>query len=293
MQRQLGVRSGRAGLLAIRCAPEPLGDPIAVERAKMIPACFNAGIAKSKLEQCRRVGIFRAGARLSLSWSQRLATPVSSCKREAPVMLLFRVFVTLGVAITALCGMGHSLVSAQSTNAVATSMGEVGQQAQYGFDGKWLTAATPEGGLLIANQTQQSGWQGVAIKPRQTPPYTIRVEVQSELSPQEGRAVGGGILFAFERGPQGPTYYAALVAGHSLYIYAHSPSGFRLLGESPQSPTGDSFDVLKVSISPDTFSISLNDINTITKSFDGAHGSECGVLVSGGGRATFRNFTIQ
>ncbi len=208
-------------------------------------------------------------------------------------MLLFRVFVALSVAIATLCGAGYSLVSAQSTNAVATSMGEVGRQAQYGFDGEWLTATTPEGHLLIANQTQQPDWHGVAIKPDRPPPYTIRVEVQSELSPQKGRAVGGGILFAFERGSQGPTFYTALVADRSLYIYAHSPSGFRLLGESHQSPTGDSFDVLRVSVRPDAFSIALNEINTITQSFDGAHGSECGILVSGGGRATFRNFTIQ
>ena len=180
---------------------------------------------------------------------------------------------------------------------VATTMGEIGRRATYGQRGRWLTKASPEGALVYESQDGASGWTA-NIVPAPALPYVVQVEVGTTIAPLEDHAVGAGVAFGYKRaggGAQGPTFYAALIAGDTLFVYRYDGSFDELSRTSVPGNAGGRWGTLRVTVRQDGFSVSLNDGGEVTQSFDGPIGGEFGTFVSAssGSGSAFRNLYLH
>ena len=186
-----------------------------------------------------------------------------------------------------------TLSERKSDSAAATTMGEVGKRASYGTDGSWRTTASEDGDLIYTSLTADPGWTGTIVHSPSLP-YSIRIGLHSGIAPAAGHAVGAGVIFAFKRadGAQGQSFYAALVAGGTLYVFAND-GHFRQLVQSSGARSGREYDTLQVDVRRDGFSVSLNDNGSISQSVDGTLEGEYGVMVSGSGTANFRDLTVK
>ena len=158
-----------------------------------------------------------------------------------------------------------------------------------------MTSASADGALVFTGKGDSAGWTGTVV-PAPQGPYTMQVEVNSTIGATQGRAVGAGLLFGFNRpnGTRGRSFYAALVTGDTVTVY-HYDGSFSMVmrsgGGSPGSRGGRGS--LRVSVQGNGFTVSLNGNGSVSQDSDGPMTGDFGVLASGEGEAEFRNLKVQ
>ena len=190
---------------------------------------------------------------------------------------------------------------ARPSDGKAFTMGAIGRTATYGQSGDWLTTASPDGALVYANQGAGSGWTAdLAAAPAL--PYTVQLDVSTTIAPEDGHAVGGGVIFAYTSGAgQQRSFFAALVAGTTLSVYHYDGQdrSFELLTETSASEANAAGAVsqgwsrLRLTVRPDGFVVSLNGNGEVSQTTGTSMTGRLGVMASGAGNAMFRNLDVH
>ncbi|MCK8785260.1 hypothetical protein M0638_12780 [Roseomonas sp. NAR14] len=176
----------------------------------------------------------------------------------------------------------------------AYTMGEIGRRVRYGRQGAWLVQATGDGALTFANETDPTAWTAALTAPP-GPAYAVEVLVNGDIPAVEGHAVGAGIVFAFQRGDGGPgrRYRVAMLAGDTLSVYRYADGGFaRSVSSRNGAWGGGGWHAMRLTVRPESFAIAM-DGQQVASIGDGEPLSgEVGVMVSGTGRAAFRELRL-
>ena len=184
---------------------------------------------------------------------------------------------------------------APSTGQGAYTMGEIGRRAGYGQSGDWSVTAAGDGSLAFANPSNPSSWNAIIIQPPAVP-YTVQLDVKSGIPAVDGHAVGAGITFAYRRASasQGPSYYAVMVAGDSVFVYRYDGSFTQSAQNTdPALGSGRRWNTVRVTVKQDGFTVAMNGQEFVSISDGTPMAGEVGVMVSGAGDAAFRNLRLQ